>query len=131
MCCRGFYRSVHLVCGHAVDLVDAEHATGTVYCRAGHEDKGHWVEMAICYFDRYVRSEGRWCFERRDEKHWYSTDWESAPRRAELPELARQVRRPQAPAAAAARVAELAALLGVGRRRGTPRRHRCAVKATR
>jgi hypothetical protein len=74
-----FYRSVHLICGHAVDLVDAEHATGTVYCRAGHEDHGHWVEMAICYFDRYVRSEGRWCFERRDEKHWYSTDWESRP----------------------------------------------------
>ena len=77
----GFYRSVHLICGHAVDLVDAQHATGTVYCRAGHEDQDHWVEMAICYFDRYVRSEGRWCFERRDEKHWYSTDWESRPGR--------------------------------------------------
>jgi len=75
----GFYRSVHLVCGHAIDLVDAERATGTVYCRAGHEDKGHWVEMAICYFDRYVKSEGRWCFERREEKHWYSAEWESRP----------------------------------------------------
>jgi SnoaL-like protein len=75
-----FYRSVHLVCGHAIDLVDAGHATGTVYCRAGHEDDGHWVEMAICYFDRYVRSEGRWCFERRDEKHWYSADWQARPR---------------------------------------------------
>ena len=61
------------------ELVDADHATGTVYCRAGHEDQGHWVEMAICYFDRYVRSEGRWCFERRDEKHWYSTDWQERP----------------------------------------------------
>lgn len=75
----GFYRSVHLVCGQTIDLIDMDHATGTVYCRAGHEDKGHWVEMAICYFDRYVKSEGRWCFERRDEQHWYSTDWSERP----------------------------------------------------
>ena len=75
----GFYRSVHFICGQTIDLVDADHASGTVYCRAGHEDQGHWVEMAICYFDRYVRSEGRWCFERRDEKHWYSTDWQERP----------------------------------------------------
>src|SRR5436309_9764615 len=35
---RRFYRSVHLVCGHQIDLVDADHATGSVYCRAEHED---------------------------------------------------------------------------------------------
>lgn len=75
----GFYRSVHLICGQVIDFFDADHAGGTVYCRAGHEDGGHWVEMAICYFDRYVRSEGRWCFERRDERHWYSTDWQQRP----------------------------------------------------
>jgi hypothetical protein len=75
----GFYRCVHLVCGQTIDLVDADHAKGTVYCRAGHEDKDHWVEMAICYFDTYVKSEGRWCFQRREEKHWYSTDWEQRP----------------------------------------------------
>ena len=75
----GFYRCVHLVCGQTIDLIDSEHAKGTVYCRAGHEDKDHWVEMAICYFDTYVKSEGRWCFERREEKHWYSTDWEQRP----------------------------------------------------
>lgn len=77
----GFYRSVHLVGGHCVDLTDAEHATGSVYCRAGHEDKGHWIEMAICYFDRYVCVDGTWCFERREEKHWYSTDWQDRPNR--------------------------------------------------
>lgn len=75
----GFYRSVHLICGQTIDLIDSDHATGTVYCRAGHEDKDHWVEMSICYFDTYVRSEGRWCFERRKEKHWYSTDWQERP----------------------------------------------------
>ena len=79
----GFYRSVHLICGQTLDWVDAERATGTVYCRAGHEDKGAWVEMAICYFDRYVKSEGCWCFERREEKHWYSTDWAQRPNQAD------------------------------------------------
>ena len=53
-------------------------------CRAGHEDKGQWIEMAICYFDHYVKSEGHWCFERRDEKHWYSTDWLERPRGPEF-----------------------------------------------
>ena len=119
----GFYRCVHLICGQTIDLVDADHATGTVYCRAGHEDKDHWVEMAICYFDRYVRSEGRWCFERREEKHWYSTDWQQRPHGPALPELARQVRRPELPAAAAAGLAQLAALLGGGRRRSSRQRH--------
>ena len=75
----GFYRCVHLVCGQTIDLVDADHATGTVYCRAGHEDGDNWVEMAICYFDTYVRSEDRWCFQRREEMHWYSTDWQKRP----------------------------------------------------
>ena len=75
----GFYRCVHLVCGQTIDFVDAERATGTVYCRAGHEDGEHWVEMAICYFDSYVLSDGQWCFQRRDEKHWYSTDWQKRP----------------------------------------------------
>ena len=75
----GFYRCVHLVGGQTIDLVDDSHATGTVYCHAGHEDGAHWVEMAICYFDSYVLSDGRWCFARRDEKHWYSTDWQQRP----------------------------------------------------
>src|SRR5262249_4913618 len=39
---RGFYRSVHQICGHVIDFVDADHATGTVYCRAEHEDRGKW-----------------------------------------------------------------------------------------
>lgn len=71
---REFYRSVHQVCGHVVDFIDDDTATGTVYCRAEHEDGDRWVVMAILYFDRYVRRDGRWYFERRQEKHWYSTD---------------------------------------------------------
>lgn len=71
---RTFYRSIHQICGHVVDFIDDDNATGTVYCRAEHEDGDQWVVMTIIYFDRYVRRDGRWFFERRREKHWYSAD---------------------------------------------------------
>jgi SnoaL-like domain len=71
---RTFYRSIHQICGHAVDFVDDDHATGKVYCRAEHEARGKWVVMAICYFDEYARRDGRWYFVRRKERHWYSSD---------------------------------------------------------
>ena len=76
---RGFYRSIHQICGHQVEFVDADHATGAVYCRAEHEDDGKWIVMAIVYFDEYARRDGRWYFVRRREKHWYSTDWQERP----------------------------------------------------
>lgn len=71
---RTFYRSIHLICGHVIDFVDADHATGKVYCRAEHEAEGKWIAMAICYFDSYRRDKGRWYFESRNEQHWYSVD---------------------------------------------------------
>src|SRR5271165_2153812 len=69
-----FYRSIHQICGHRIAFVDADHATGQVYCRAEHEDRGKWVVMAICYFDDYARRGGEWQFVRRRERHWYSAD---------------------------------------------------------
>lgn len=77
---KTFYRSIHQICGHVVDFIDDDTATGTVYCRAEHEDGDQWVVMAIIYFDRYVRRDGRWFFERRQEKHWYSADVLERPR---------------------------------------------------
>lgn len=74
-----FYRSQHQVCGHAFELSDADHATGTSYCRAEHEDGDGWYVMAICYFDRYERRDGRWYFTARDERHWYATDVTERP----------------------------------------------------
>jgi hypothetical protein len=71
---RTFYRSHHQICGHVIDFIDADNATGKVYCRAEHEDRGRWIVMAICYFDRYERRDGIWYFRKRDEQHWYSTD---------------------------------------------------------
>ncbi|TWB31023.1 nuclear transport factor 2 family protein [Nitrospirillum viridazoti] len=76
---RTFYRSIHQICGHQVDLTDADQASGAVYCRAEHEDAGRWVVMAIVYFDDYVRRDGRWFFSRRRERHWYSADWVTRP----------------------------------------------------
>jgi len=71
---RTFYRSIHQICGHAIDLIDSDRASGRVYCRAEHEARGKWIVMAICYFDEYERRSGRWYFARRRERHWYSSD---------------------------------------------------------
>jgi hypothetical protein len=78
---RTFRRSVHQICGHRIDLdaADADHATGTVYCRAEHEVDDRWIVMAICYFDDYRRIDGRWRFERRRERHWYAADVTERP----------------------------------------------------
>lgn len=76
---QAFRRCVHQICGQTIDFIDENIATGTVYCRAEHEDGEHWVVMAICYFDRYERRDGQWQFVSRDEQHWYSTDWTQRP----------------------------------------------------
>ena len=71
---RRFYRSMHQVVGHVIDIESADRASGTVYCRAEHEDGDRWIVMAICYVDRYRRVDGRWYFELRLVRHWYSSD---------------------------------------------------------
>lgn len=60
-----FYRTMHQVVAHAIDLVDADHATGKVYTRAEHERGDEWIDMAVCYFDRYERRDGTWLFASR------------------------------------------------------------------
>lgn len=79
---RWFYRSMHQICGHGIDLgADMEGeasgpntATGQVYCRAEHEVGERWIVMAIRYDDTYRRVDGRWLFARRRERHWYAAD---------------------------------------------------------
>lgn len=71
---RGFYRSIHQIVGHRIDLVDAENATGNVYCRAEHEVGDEWIVMAIRYDDTYRKVDGQWYFSRRKERHWYAAD---------------------------------------------------------
>ena len=80
----GFYRSVHLICGHRIELGPAgptgpETASGHVYCRAEHEVGNRWIVMAIRYDDVYRRVSGEWFFERRAEGHWYKVDVTERP----------------------------------------------------
>ncbi len=79
---RRFYRSVHQICGHRIELVNRDHATGAVYCRAEHEVADEWIVMAICYFDEYARVDGEWFFSRRRERHWYAADVTRTPQSA-------------------------------------------------
>jgi len=76
---RRFYRSIHLICGHQFDLADADHATGSVYCRAEHEDGDGWYVIAMRYDDVYERRDGQWCFVKRREHPWYSVDVTERP----------------------------------------------------
>lgn len=77
--CAGFYRSVHQICGHRIDLTGADTASGMVYCRAEHEVGDAWIVMAICYADSYERRQGQWYFTRRKERHWYAADQTRRP----------------------------------------------------
>jgi len=78
---RTFGRSVHQICGHRIELDDADtdRATGATYCRAEHEVDERWIVMAICYFDDYQRVDGAWLFRRRRERHWYAADVNEHP----------------------------------------------------
>jgi ketosteroid isomerase-like protein len=76
---RRFYRSIHLIGGHVVDLVDADHAVGSTYCRAEHEDGDGWFVVAMRYEDTYERRDNRWYFTRRHEHPWYAVDVTERP----------------------------------------------------
>ncbi|QNJ93313.1 nuclear transport factor 2 family protein [Mycolicibacterium fluoranthenivorans] len=79
---KTFYRSIHLICGHRVELIDATTAWGKAYCRAEHEVGEKWEIMAICYDDHYTKVDGEWLFQRRTEQHWYTADQLSRPQQA-------------------------------------------------
>ncbi|HKE72257.1 MAG TPA: nuclear transport factor 2 family protein [Acidimicrobiales bacterium] len=74
-----FYRSIHMVVGHRIDVIDAECATGSVYCRAEHESGSDWVVQAIVYDDTYRLVDGAWGFVKRTHRHWYSAPITEAP----------------------------------------------------
>jgi SnoaL-like domain len=69
-----FYRSIHLVCGHRIELITDDTARGKTYCRAEHEIGDRYIVMGICYDDEYRRVDGEWFFSRRREQHWYAAD---------------------------------------------------------
>jgi len=76
---RGIGRSILNVGTHVIDLVDADHATGFVYCHGEIESDGRWIHQAILYQDTYRRVEGGtgttgWCFVRRIHRLWYGAE---------------------------------------------------------
>ena len=81
---RRFYRSVHQICGHRIELDRTpDHgpparSTAAPSTRWGSE----WIVMAICYFDEYARVDGEWFFSRRRERHWYAADVTRTPQSA-------------------------------------------------
>jgi ketosteroid isomerase-like protein len=64
---------------HAIDLTDADHATGVVYCRGELQVGDRWVVQAIQYRDTYQRRDGRWYFVRREHLLWYGRDVGTSP----------------------------------------------------
>jgi hypothetical protein len=74
-----FYRSQHQICGHVFEFADADHATGTVYCRAEHESGDHWVVMIMTYFDEYERRGDRWLFRKHLPAFFYASDIDERP----------------------------------------------------
>ena len=79
---RKFYRSIHQIVGHRIELVDQVTARGQTYCRAEHEVGDRWVVMAIRYDDKYQKVDGEWLFASRRERHWYANDLVERPQSA-------------------------------------------------
>jgi SnoaL-like domain len=77
---RSYYRTMHQIVAHQIDLVDATLATGKVYCRAEHERADEWVDMAILYDDEYERRDGVWYFARRSLHMLHITSRNDRPR---------------------------------------------------
>ena len=74
-----FYRSMHQLCGHVIELDDADNAQGTVYCRVEHEDGDDWIIQLMVYFDRYRRVDGAWLFEERQMAYLHTGDPRQTP----------------------------------------------------
>lgn len=64
---------------HVIDLVDDDHATGLVYCRADVVEDGRMVRQAILYRDTYARRDGAWRFVRRIHELWYGEVLDTNP----------------------------------------------------
>jgi ketosteroid isomerase-like protein len=56
---------------HRIELVDADHAHGNVYCKAEIQDGDRWIHQAIRYDDTYERRDGEWLFVRRRHLLFY------------------------------------------------------------
>jgi hypothetical protein len=67
----GLGPSVLFVGNHVIEVLDEDHATGSVYCHCRMDMGEQFVDQAILYQDRYIRHEGRWLFEVRRHLLWF------------------------------------------------------------
>jgi hypothetical protein len=67
------------VANHVIDLLDHDHATGSVYCLAKLDIGGSWIEQAILYQDEYERHDGSWRFAQRRHLLWYGIELPERP----------------------------------------------------
>jgi ketosteroid isomerase-like protein len=59
---------------HAITLLEADRATGVVYCSGEIQDGERWIHQAIAYTDTYERRDGRWYFVRRQHELFYGVE---------------------------------------------------------
>ena len=71
---RDVGRTFLLVGTHVIDLVDADHATGSVYCKGEIQAGDRWIHQAILYDDRYERRAGAWRFVGRRHQLFYGAE---------------------------------------------------------
>jgi SnoaL-like domain len=64
---------------HLIELDDATHARGIVYCRAELQIDDRWIVQLIQYRDDYERRHGQWLFVRREHLLWYGREVGSSP----------------------------------------------------
>jgi len=64
---------------HWIELLDADHARGVVYCKAELEDGARWIHQAIQYHDRYERRAGHWYFVQRRHCLVYGQEQSPSP----------------------------------------------------
>ena len=74
-----WYRSLHLVGAHAIEVQDPDHATGIVQCRVEQERGDSWLTMVFNYRDEYERRDGQWFFRRRRPQPAWCYDHSQRP----------------------------------------------------
>jgi hypothetical protein len=81
---KEFYRSMHQVCGHRIELLTATTAKGISYCRAEHEVADRYIVAGLCYYDDYIKIDQEWLFVKREPRLWYSVDLLERPQDADF-----------------------------------------------
>jgi ketosteroid isomerase-like protein len=64
---------------HVINLLDADHAVGTVYSRCEMGGRDSWARQSIAYEDRYERRDQLWYFVNRNHLLFYGLELPERP----------------------------------------------------